>query len=177
VHLSAEDLEILFGAGRTLTKLKDLSQPGQFACAETVTLCGPKGVIENVRVLGPVRNRTQMELLASDCFKLGIERCVRLSGALNGSPGLTVVGPKGSVWKKEGAIIAKRHIHMTPADAQSYGVCDGQSVGIEVIGERGGVYREVIIRVSNSSALDCHVDAEEANAMGIDLLSTVKIVQ
>jgi propanediol utilization protein len=177
VHLSADDLQTLFGIGYALTSMKQLSQPGQFACKETVTLCGPKGAIEKVRILGPTRSRTQIELLAGDCHKLGIPQCVRLSADLEGSPGLTIVGPAGAVNKKEGAIVAKRHIHMTPSDALEYGVSDGQCAGIEVVGERGGVFREVIIRVTDSSALDLHLDTEEANAMGIHSLSIITLIK
>ena len=176
VHLSRQDLDTIFGTGYELTRIKDLSQPGQFASKETVTLAGPKGAIENVRILGPVRGQTQVELLAGDCFRLGVKQCVRLSADLDGSPGVTVIGPKGSVCKDKGAIVAKRHIHMTPKDAESYGVRDGQIVGIEITGERGGVYRETIIRVSETSALDCHVDTEEANAMGINPGLNVKLI-
>jgi propanediol utilization protein len=177
VHLSADDLRLLFGADYALTNTKDLSQPGQFACKETVTICGSKGAIEKVRILGPTRGQTQIEVLAADCFKLGVPPCLRLSSELSGSPGLTIIGPKGSVLKQEGAIIAKRHIHMTPKDALEYGVYDGQCVSIEVLGERGGVYREVMIRVTESSALDLHLDTEEANAMGIHSLSIIKLVK
>lgn len=176
VHLSREDLDTIFGSGYELTAIKDLTQPGQYASKETVTLAGPKGAIEKVRILGPVRAETQAELLAGDCFKLGVKQCVRLSADLDGSPGITIIGPCGSVCKDKGAIVAKRHIHMTPRDAERFGVRDGQIVGIEVTGERGGVYRKTVVRVSESSALDCHVDVEEANAMGIHSQSTVNLV-
>ena len=112
VHLSQSDLDRLFGPGHTLEKMKDLSQPGQYACKETVTVCGPKGVIEKVRILGPVRSQTQVEILAADCFKLGVKAPIRLSGDLDGTPGVTLVGPKGSVQTEKGVMIAQRHIHM-----------------------------------------------------------------
>lgn len=175
IHLSQADLDQLFGAGYQLTPMKELSQPGQFACKETVTICGPKGAIEKVRVLGPVRKETQIEIVAGDCFKLGVKAPAKLSGDLAGTPGITVVGPKGSVQTAQGLIVAQRHIHMAPADAQAYGVQDGQIVKIRVGGLRGGIYDNVAIRVTTSSKLECHLDTEEANAMGI--AGTVEIVR
>lgn len=177
IHLSQADLEALFGAGYQLTPIKDLSQPGQFACKETVTIVGPKGAIEKIRVLGPVRSKTQIEILTSDSFKLGVKAPARLSGDLAGSPGITVVGPKGSVQTTEGLIVAQRHIHMTPQEAAAYGVTDGQIVTIQVEGSRGGCYTNVAIRATNTSALECHLDNDEANAMDINSKTTVKIVK
>lgn len=174
IHLSQADLDQLFGAGYQLTPMKELSQPGQFACKETVTICGPKGAIEKVRVLGPVRKESQIEIVAGDCFKLGVKAPAKLSGDLAGTPGITVVGPKGSVQTAQGLIVAQRHIHMAPADAQAYGVQDGQIVKIRVGGLRGGIYDNVAIRVTTSSKLECHLDTEEANAMGV--AGTVEIV-
>lgn len=175
IHLSQADLDQLFGAGYQLTPMKELSQPGQFACKETVTICGPKGAIEKVRVLGPVRKETQIEIVAGDCFKLGVKAPAKLSGDLAGTPGITVVGPRGSVQTAQGLIVAQRHIHMAPADAQAYGVQDGQIVKIRVSGLRGGIYDNVAIRVTTSSKLECHLDTEEANAMGV--AGTVEIVR
>ena len=124
LHLSQADMDVLFGTGYQMTTIKDLSQPGQYACKETVTICGPKGAIEGVRILGPVRTKTQVEILAGDCFKLGVTAPSRLSGELVGTPGITIVGPKGSVQTSEGLIVAQRHIHMTPQDAEHFGVRD-----------------------------------------------------
>lgn len=177
VHLSQADLDALFGPGYELTKMKDLSQTGQYACKETLTVCGPKGAIEKVRILGPVRPETQVEILAGDGFKLGVRSEPRLSGELSGTPGVTLVGPKGSVQMKQGVIIAQRHIHMHPKDAEAFGVQDGQSVSIETDGIRGGILRNVLIRVTPASALECHLDTEEANAMGIGSGAVVKIVK
>lgn len=177
LHLSQADLDRLFGAGYQLTKIKDLSQPGQFACKETVTICGPKGAIEKVRVLGPVRSKTQVEILTGDGFKLGVSAPARLSGDLHGTPGVTLVGPKGSVQTQEGLIVAQRHIHMTPQDAARYGVQDGQIVSIQVDGPRGGTYSNVAVRANDASALECHVDTEEANAMNLSGKSTIKIIK
>lgn len=175
LHLSQEDQDILFGAGYQLTPIKDLSQPGQFACKEVVTICGPKGAIEKVRVLGPVRSKTQVEILTGDGFKLGVSAPARQSGDLAGTPGITIVGPKGSVQIKEGLIVAQRHIHMSSEDAVVFGVHDGQIVDIEVEGPRGGTFANVIIRANNTSALECHVDTDEANAMSINSSTKIKI--
>lgn len=167
IHLSQADLDQLFGAGHQLTKLKDLSQPGQFACKETVMIAGPKGAIEKVRILGPVRPHTQIEILASDQFKLGTKAPVRLSGHLDGTPGITVIGPNSSVQTPDGLIIAQRHIHMLPAQAIEFGVHDGETVALEVEGLRGGLLNNVIIRAKANSGLECHIDTEEANALGV----------
>lgn len=177
VHLSRPDLDALFGGGYELTAMKALSQPGQYACREMLTLCGPKGVIERVRILGPVRPRTQVEILAGDCFKLGVKAEARLSGDLSGTSGITLVGPGGSVQLREGVIIAKRHIHMLPSDAVRFGVRDGQTVKIAIPGPRGGIFNEVSIRVTDTSSLECHLDTEEANALGVTSRTIIRIVQ
>lgn len=177
VHLSQADLEALFGAGYELTPIKDLSQPGQFASKETVTLVGPKGVIERVRVLGPVRSQTQVEILAGDSFKLGVPAMVRMSGKLEGTPGVTLAGPKGTVAIPCGVMVAARHIHMSLAQADSMGLHDGQVVSIAFGGERGGRLDNVVVRANNASELDCHIDTEEANALRISNGSAVRIIK
>lgn len=177
IHLSRADLNTLYGTGYQLTKLKALSQPGQFACKETVTICGPKGAVEKLRILGPVRSHTQVEVLQGDCFKLGVFAPIRLSGDLSGTPGITVIGPKGSIQLKEGLMVAQRHIHMTPEDTVRFGVADGQVVGIKVDGPRGGVYYNTTIRATRTSQLECHVDTEEANAMNINSKTTITIIK
>lgn len=177
VHLSQADLNCLFGEGYQMTKMKDLSQPGQYACKEMVTICGPKGAIEKVRILGPVRSKTQVEVLVGDSFKLGVVSQIRLSGDLHGTPGITLIGPKGSVQTTEGLIVAQRHIHMTPEDALHFGVHDGQVVGLQVNGSRGGIYNNVAIRANDASALECHIDTEEANAMNLNSLSKITIIK
>lgn len=177
IHLSQTDLNTLFGEGYQLTKIKDLSQPGQYACKEVVTICGPKGAIEKVRVLGPVRSKSQIEVLAGDSFKLGAPAQPRISGDLAGTAGITIVGPRGSVQTSEGLIVAQRHIHMTPADAQRLGVQDGEIVCIKVEGPRGGIYSNVAIRANDASALECHLDTEEANAMGLGSSSKITIAK
>lgn len=177
VHLSQEDLEALFGAGYELTPIKELSQSGQFAAKETVTLVGPKGVIERVRVLGPVRPSTQVEVLRGDTFKLGVPACVRMSGKLEGTPGITLAGPHGTVVLPQGVIVAARHIHMACDEAAKRGLHDGQVVSIAFGGERGGRLDNVVVRANNTSALDCHIDTEEANAFGIKNGSVVEIIK
>ncbi len=177
LHLSQADVDTLFGKGYEMNKIKDLSQPGQYACKETVTLCGPGGAIEKVRILGPVRSKTQVEILEGDCYKLGTAAQTRLSGDLDGTYGITIIGPKGSVQIGEGLIVAQRHIHMTPTDAQRLGVTDGQTVSIEVAGPRGGIYSNVAVRATDASALECHIDTEEANAMKVNSLSKIKIIK
>ncbi|MBP7264497.1 MAG: phosphate propanoyltransferase [Spirochaetia bacterium] len=168
IHVSKEDLAVLFGPGHALTKTKDLLQPGQFACEETVTIRGPKGAIGNVRILGPERKETQCEILASDIFKLGALGCpTRESGKLDGSMGITIEGPAGSVTKSQGLIVAKRHIHFDPASAQAFGVTDNEIVDLKVGGERGAIFLNVICRVNPSYALECHLDFDEGNAVGI----------
>ncbi|WP_019125612.1 phosphate propanoyltransferase [Peptoniphilus grossensis] len=177
LHLSKEDCDLLFGKDYELTSIKDLKQPGQFACKETVNICGPKGCIEKIRVLGPFRSQTQVELLYGDCIKLGIKPEVRLSGDLNNTPGITIVGKKGAIVLKEGAIVAKRHIHMLPDEAKKFGVKNNDLVCISFQGIRGNYLDDVIIRVSEKSSLECHIDVEEANAMGIQPSTYIKIIK
>jgi len=176
VHLSAHDLEILFGREAKLTKFKDLSQPGQYACEEKVTLIGPQGVIDTVRILGPTRKQTQVEISVSDCFKLGVKAPIRDSGDLGGSAGLTLVGPAGSITISEGCIIAARHIHMHPSDAEYFGIKDGDRVDVECYGPRGVVFCEVLTRVSENYSLEMHVDMDEANAASLRNGDFVRIV-
>jgi len=175
IHLSREHVEALFGAGHQLTPAKELSQPGQFACEEVVTLHGPKSSIAKVRVLGPERNETQVEISRTDEFKLGIDAPIRPSGQLEGTPGLRLEGSAGSVELEKGVIQAGRHIHMTPADAERFGVQDRQWVMVRVGGERGIIYDDVLVRVKESYALDMHLDTDEANAadLGPDAYGTL----
>ena len=168
IHVTKEDLEVLFGKGHSLTKTKDLIQPGQFASAETVTIKGPKGSIEGVRILGPERKETQCEILASDVFKLGVPGCpVRESGDLDGSFPFEVIGPAGSLKKERGLIIAKRHIHFSPDDAKRFGVVDKQIVAVKVGTERAAIFLNVVCRVAGNYALECHIDFDEGNAVGV----------
>ena len=165
VHLSAADIETLFGAGYTLTHKKDLSQPGQYACEERVTLVGPKKPIANVIILGPARNATQVELSFTDARTLGVSAPVRESGDVAGSAACKLVGPAGEVELTEGVIVAKRHIHMTPADAEKFGVADKEVVSVKLDSNgRSTVFGDVVVRVNPSFALAMHIDTDEANA-------------
>lgn len=175
IHLSKEGKEKLFGKGYEFQKLKDLTQNGQYAAKETVTLIGKKGIIENVRVLGPERKETQVEISKGDSVKLGIQAPVRDSGDLIGTPGLVVLGPNGCIELEKGVIIAKRHIHMSEKDAEKYRVRNGDLVNIEISGERGGELKNTLIRVNKDFSLECHLDIEEANAMGVTKDLKIKI--
>jgi len=164
IHLSLDHVEALFGKGHQLTWHSDLSQPGQFACKEQLTIRGPKGIIERVRVLGPVRKETQVEIALTEQFKLGIDAPIRESGDLVGTPGCSLEGPSGIVTIDQGVICALRHIHMTPEDALRYGVKDRSTVRVRVAGDRELVFGEVLIRVNPSYRLAMHIDTDEANA-------------
>jgi len=167
-HLTQEHVELLYGPGHQLTKHTDLSQPGQFACKEQVTLVGPKGRIERVRVLGPVRKATQVEIAMTEQFKLGVQPPVRESGDIAGTPGCTLEGPAGSVVLERGVICALRHIHMTPADALRYGVRDKSFVRVRIAGDRELVFGDVLVRVDPNYSLAMHIDTDEGNAAAIE---------
>ena len=167
IHLDRKDMDILFGQDSELTFKKELGQPGQYACEETVTLHGPKGELSRVRVLGPLRSESQVEVSVTDGFALGVRPPIRESGRLEGTPGVTIVGPKGTIEKDTGTIAALRHIHLTPEDARRIGVRDKQMVKVEIGGLRGGIFHNVLIRVSEQFAPEMHIDVDEANAFGV----------
>ncbi|HJC33564.1 phosphate propanoyltransferase [Mediterraneibacter glycyrrhizinilyticus] len=176
IHLTQEHVEVLFGKGYQLTKKKEL-MGGQFASNETVTIVGIKlRAIENVRVLGPVRKQTQVEISATDAIKLGVKAPIRESGNVAGSAPIAVVGPKGALYLKEGCIIAMRHIHMSPRDAMAAGVHDGDIVSVKADNERGTIFNHVKIRVDDSFTLEMHIDTDEANAAKIATGDTVRII-
>lgn len=165
VHLSQADLDTLFGAGHQLTNIKDLSQPGQFACKERVTIVGAKRTLENVSVLGPTRGATQVELSLTDARSIGVAAPVRESGDIEGSGSCKIVGPCGEVEIECGVIAAKRHIHATPADAEKYGLVDKQIVKVEIESNgRNTVFGDVVVRVNPAYALAMHIDTDESNA-------------
>lgn len=177
VHLSKDHIEILFGEGHELTPIKDLSQPGQFACDEKVDLVGPKRTIKGVRILGPARKETQVEISLSDGFTLGLEDVpVRDSGKIDGTPGLKLVGPKGEVVLDKGVIAAARHLHMHTSDAEKYGLKDKDLVQVKVGGPRGLVFDNVLVRVNDEYALDMHVDIEEGNAAGLKNGDEIEVI-
>lgn len=168
IHVSQGDLDVLYGPGHQLTKLRDLYQEGEFAAQEVVTLVGPKmRSLENVRILGPIRSRTQVEISRTDAIYLGLNPPVRKSGDLAGSSPITLVGPAGTLVLKEGAIVANRHIHMSPEDGRRFGVSDDDYVSVEVSGEKGLVFKHVQVRVSPKFRLQMHLDTDDANAAGI----------
>lgn len=164
VHLSEQHVAALFGPSYKLTKRSDLSQPNQFAAEETVTLAGPKGTIERVRILGPSRKLTQVEISQTDAFKLGVKPPIRQSGDIKGSAPITIIGPKGSIYLPEGLIIAQAHIHMAPSDAEHFNVHDGQIVQVAADTERPMTFGRVLVRVSPSYRLEMHIDTDEGNA-------------
>ncbi|WP_017416391.1 ethanolamine utilization phosphate acetyltransferase EutD [Clostridium tunisiense] len=166
VHLSKDDVEVLFGKGYKLTKKRELSQPGQYLCEEKVTLIGPKGTIHNVSVLGPEREETQVELSKTDAVAIGAKAPVKMSGDIEKS-GSVVLSSGNAVLKLDkGVIAAKRHIHITPEDAKRYNVSNNEEVNIKVIGERGVIFTNVAVRVSDKFNTVVHLDYDEANACG-----------
>ncbi|WP_291578597.1 ethanolamine utilization phosphate acetyltransferase EutD [Clostridium sp. UBA6640] len=166
VHLSQEDVDTLFGKGYQLTNKRELSQPGQYLCEERVTLIGPKGTLQNVSVLGPVRGKTQVELSKSDAVSIGVNAPVRMSGDIKGTPSIILATPKAVLRIEEGVIAAKRHMHITPEDAAKFGVKDQEEVKIKVGGERGLIFENVAVRVSSKFRTAIHLDYDEANACG-----------
>ncbi|MFP4497234.1 MAG: phosphate propanoyltransferase [Vulcanimicrobiota bacterium] len=178
-HVSKEALEALFGLSFELTKLKDLIQPGEYASEQVITMVGPRGDTLPVRILGPVRSKTQVEISRTDSFALHIKNVpIRESGDVAGSPGVVLVGPKGAYNLAEGVIIAKRHIHMTTDDAFYFGVENKQVVKVKVDSpDRSLIFDDVIVRVKDSYALEMHIDNDEANAAGIGNMTPVKILK
>ncbi|WP_239616915.1 phosphate propanoyltransferase [Cohnella mopanensis] len=168
IHLSQEHVELLFGAGATLTEFKPLSQPDQFAANETVAVYGPKGSFPKVRILGPARSATQLEVSRTDAFSLGLQPPLRESGSIEGTPGIRIVGPAGEVTVDKGVIVAARHIHFHTSDAERWGIADKQMLKVRVGGERGVVFEQVLARVSDQFALDMHIDTDEGNAASVN---------
>lgn len=166
VHLSRKELDALFGTGYKLTKAKDLSQPGQYASKERLTVVGPKGAFHNVVILGPVRKESQVEVSLTDCLQLGVKAPIRESGDIEGTPGIVLVNGDKSVSLDKGLIVAKRHVHMTPEDAEKIGVKNHDIVKVKVEGARPLIFDDVVIRVSPKFATYMHIDYDEANACG-----------
>ncbi len=167
IHLTQEHVEALFGNGHTLTKHSDLSQPGQFACTEQLAIVGPKGHIERVRVLGPARKYTQVEIAMTEQFRLGLHPPIRESGDIKDTPGCTLEGPAGRLKLERGVICALRHLHMAPADALRYGVRDKSVVRVRINGDRELSFGDVLVRVDPNFALAMHIDTDEANAANV----------
>lgn len=177
IHLCKEHIDILFGEGYVLTKVKDLSQPGQYACKERVTITGPKGSISNVIVLGPARPETQVEVSLTDSSALGLKIPVKESGAITNTPGITISTERGSVVIDKGLIVAKRHIHITPKDAEKFGVKNQEIVSVEVLGKRPLIFEDTVIRVSDKFETYMHIDYDEANACGFTNGTLCRIVK
>lgn len=176
VHLAPHHIEALFGKGYELTPLRELSQKGQFAAVETVTLKGPLGSLPNVRILGPSRGATQVEISRTDGFEIGVHPPIRLSGDLAGTPGITLVGTMGTVTLSQGLIIAKNHVHASPEEALSLGITHGGRIMVQAMGERPLLFADVIVRVSPQFSLDFHMDRDEANAAHLSTGDTVEII-
>lgn len=177
VHLTRDSLDILYGKDYELTKLRDLSQPGEFASNERVSIVGANmKVIEKIRILGPLREYTQAELSITDGYFLGLDLPTRISGNIKDSPPIIFIGPKGVLTLSEGAIRAARHIHMTPKDTECFQVKNGDRVKVEVSGEHGIIYKDVVIRVSQKSKLALHLDTDEANAGNIKGSGLARII-
>lgn len=170
IHLCREDINQLFGYGYQLTPVKELSQPGQYACKERLTIIGPKNSIKNVVVLGPERGKTQVEISLTDALTLGVKAPVRLSGDISGTPGITITNPENqaTIEIKEGLIVAKRHIHISPEDAKRFQVVNGELVKVKVFAERPVIFEDVDIRVSENFRTAMHIDYDEANACGFN---------
>ena len=178
VHVTQETLETLFGKGATLTPKKDLSQPGQFACAERIDVVGPKRTLSGVSILGPCRKADQVEISLTDARSIGVSAPIRESGDIAGTPGCKLVGPCGEVELTEGVIAAKRHIHMTPDDAKRFGVADKEVVSVKIdTPERSAVFGDVVVRVSDKFALAMHIDTDESNAAACGMSAYGEIVK
>lgn len=177
VHLCHADVERLFGPGYQLQLFRPLVQPGQFACKEQVTVVGPKGELKKVRVLGPERSATQIEVSMTDSFALGIKVPVRMSGKTAGTPGCTLVGPAGSVEVKEGVIVAARHLHVSPEQAALFGLSDGQVVSLCSQGERAVIYENVIVRAGKGHDFEVHLDTDEANAAAMSGSPMMEVIK
>jgi putative phosphotransacetylase len=167
VHLNEANLAALFGAGHKLTLKKELKQPGQFAAEELVDVVGPKGILKGIRVLGPTRKESQVELAMTDARKIGLQLPVRESGVLDGSPGVKLVGPSGEVTLTKGAIVALRHIHLSPSQAAEAGVKDKDWVTVKTFGTRPLIFENVLIRSGDAHTSEMHVDTDEGNAAGL----------
>lgn len=166
-HLSKEDVKNLFGLDYELKELKKLSQADDFASQETVVISTAKGSLEKVRIVGPIREKTQVEITKTEARELGLNPPLRISGNVKGSEKITIIGPMGEVELSEGAIIAQRHLHASPSEAEPLGIKDGEKVSIKVEGERGLIFGEVVVRVKDGFQLRLHIDTDEANAAGV----------
>ncbi|RKP54069.1 phosphate propanoyltransferase [Cohnella endophytica] len=176
VHLSPEHVEALFGTGYELKPLRELSQKGQFAAQETVTLIGPKGAIPSVRILGPARGSSQAEISQTDGYRLGVSPAVRLSGDIRGTPGIVLAGPAGTISLEEGLIVARNHVHLSPEEAQELSVQPGDRLLLQTLGDRPIIFADAVARISPRFSLDFHIDTDEANAAALRTGDRVRLV-
>lgn len=176
LHLSRAHMDVLFGEGSELTVIKELIQPGQFAAKETVMVVGPKGSLPGMRIVGPLRNRTQVEISRTDGFALGVNAPVRVSGDLEGTASCALVGPKGMVILEDGVIVAQRHVHLEPARAERLALKDQSVVKVAFCGDRGGVLENFVVRIGSGHFSEIHLDTDEANALGVKNLQEVEIL-
>ncbi|MBT3319671.1 MAG: phosphate propanoyltransferase [Clostridia bacterium] len=177
VHLCQKDIEVLFGSGYQLSEFKALSQPGQFASNEKISLKGSRGQIDGIRVLGPARPDTQVEISLTDSFKLGVKPMVRMSGNVDGAPGATLIGPKGQVELVQGVLISARHLHINEQQAAEFNMKDGDVVCLKKGGERETIFGNVVVRCGSGHSLEVHLDTDEANAALLkngDLLEVIR---
>ncbi len=177
IHLCQEHIDELFGPGHTLTRMKDLSQPGQYACEERVNIIGPKGTLKNVVVLGPARKETQVEVSLTDALILGVKAPIKESGNIDNTPGITISTPRATITVNKGVIVAKRHIHITPQDAAKFGVVDKEIVRAHIYGDRELIFDDVVMRVSPNFRTFMHIDYDEANACGFKKGTLCSIVK
>jgi len=178
IHLSQKDLAVLFGEGYNLTKLKDLKQPNQFAAQETLTIIGPKGALHNVRILGPARNQTQVEISRTDAFNLGLMPPVRISGDIKNSPGIILLSPKNAILHiSEGVIIAANHLHLSADEAADLKLTNGQLVNVKTVDkERKAIFLDVVVRCGKEHSKEFHIDTDEANATMLNSGDMVEII-
>ena len=177
VHLCTKDAEALFGRGYSLHSRKELSQPGQYACKEQITLVGPKGSIEKIRVLGPARSQTQLEFSVTDAYRIGINPVVRMSGSIEDTPGAKLIGPAGELTLYRGVIVAKRHVHISNEQAQWFGLSDGELIDLQQEGDRPVVFKNVLVRCGDAHSLEMHIDTDEANSGMIKTGMLLKMIK
>lgn len=176
-HLTQEQIEALFGQGYQLTFYRNIKQPDEFVSKEKIDVVGPKGTLKGVRILGPAREKAQIEMTLTNAREIGVEAMIRVSTHVEGSQGVTLVGPAGTYELPEGVIAAVRHLHMTPEEARALNLEEGQWVAVETTGDRGVIFKNVIVRIDELFSLELHVDTDEANAAGLKNGDEVKLLR
>ena len=176
-HLTQEQIEVLFGEGYELTFFRKIKQPDEFVSNEKIDVVGPKGVLKGVRIMGPAREKAQVEMTLTNARAIGVEAQIRVSADVEGSSGIKLVGPAGEYQLGEGVIAAVRHLHMTPEEAELLGLAEGQRVAVETTGDRGVIFKNVIVRIDELFSLEFHIDTDEANAAGLKGGDEVKLIK